>query len=246
MQWTAGRVPHGPLREAWFRYNYRFMQGMSADLPRAELHCAMTRLLMPTTLGHLWISKHYEPCFRQRVLAIAKNIQEAAATALRTTDWMSKGTREEAVKKLRAMEIFICWPPLSTWKTTAEPTNPTPQQLNWLKSNDISRDELDIRRGTEVAYGESDSSSDQFSDVISKVSELNIIEFSRQIDNVKDQLQSIIGDVTSSYDANYNRVNKAENPNNLPEDQIKKLTKIYLALYDAGTSLFNIEEILGS
>jgi hypothetical protein len=125
-------------------------------------------------------------------------------------------------------------------------TNPTPQQLNWLKSNDISRDELDIRRGTEVAYGESDSSSDQFSDVISKVSELNIIEFSRQIDNVKDQLQSIIGDVTSSYDANYNRVNKAENPNNLPEDQIKKLTKIYLALYDAGSSLFTIEEVLES
>ena len=123
-------------------------------------------------------------------------------------------------------------------------TNPTPQQLNWLKSNDISRDELDIRRGTEVAYGESDLSSDQFSDAISKVSELNINEFSRQIDNVKDQLQSIIGDVTSSYDANYNRINKAENPNNLPEDQIEKLLKIYLALYDAGTSLFKIEEIL--
>jgi len=125
-------------------------------------------------------------------------------------------------------------------------TNPTPQQLNWLKSNDISRDELDIRRGTEVAYGEPDSSSDQFSDVISKVSELNINEFSRQIDNVKDQLQSIIGDVTGNYDANYNRVNKAENPNNLPEDQIEKLLKLYLALYDAGTSLFNIEEILES
>jgi putative endopeptidase len=35
---------------------------------------------------------------------------------------MAKDTRAAAIKKLRAMEIFICWPPLSTWKTTAEPT----------------------------------------------------------------------------------------------------------------------------
>ena len=72
---------------------------------------------------------------------------------------------------------------------------------------------------------------------------MNINEISRQLDNVKDQLQSIIGDVTSNYDANYRRVDKAENPNNLPEDQIEKLTKIYLNLKDAGTSLFEIENI---
>ena len=126
-------------------------------------------------------------------------------------------------------------------------TNPTPQQLDWLKRNDVSRDELDIRRGTQVAYGdESAGSSDQYSEAISKISELNINEISRQLDNVKDQLQSIIGDVTSNYDANYRRVDKAENPNNLPEDQIEKLTKIYLNLKDAGTSLFEIENILES
>jgi len=125
-------------------------------------------------------------------------------------------------------------------------TNPSPQQLDWLKRNDISREELDIRRGTEVEYGDSDTSSDQYSEAISKISELNINEISRQLDNVKDQLQSIIGDVTSSYDANYRRVDKAENPNNLPGDQIEKLTKIYLYLKDAGTSLFEIENILES
>jgi hypothetical protein len=42
-------------------------------------------------------------------------------------------------------------------------TNPTPEQLNWLKANDVSRSELDIRRGTEVQYGEESSS--QFEDV---------------------------------------------------------------------------------
>jgi hypothetical protein len=125
-------------------------------------------------------------------------------------------------------------------------TNPTPQQLNWLKNNDISRDELDIRRGTEVAYEDSALSSDQFSDAISKVNELSIADLSRQLDNIKDQLGSVIGKVNSRYDENYRRVNEAENPNNLPQDQLDKLIKIYLALYDAGSSLFTIEEVLES
>ena len=125
-------------------------------------------------------------------------------------------------------------------------TNPTPQQLDWLRKNDISREELDIRRGTEVEYGNSDTSSNQYSDAIEKVSELNISEISRQLDNVKDHIQSIIGNVESKYDENYRRVDKAENPNNLPEDQIEKLTKIFLGLQNAGTSLFEVEEILES
>jgi hypothetical protein len=125
-------------------------------------------------------------------------------------------------------------------------TNPTPQQLNWLKNNDISRDELDIRRGTEVAYEDSALSSDQFSDAISKVNELSIADLSRQLDNVKDQLGSVIGKVNSRYDENYRQINEAENPNNLPQDQLDKLIKIYLALYDAGSSLFTIEEVLES
>ena len=153
-QWTAGRVPHGPLREAWFRYNYRFMQGMTADLPRAELHYAMTRLLMPTTLGHLWISKHYEPCFRQRVLAIAKNIQETAASSLRTTDWMAKDTRAAAIKKLRAMEIFICWPPLSSWSSTAEPTcGLTGEFLENLLFLSAARTDRNLKQLTEGVCG---------------------------------------------------------------------------------------------
>jgi len=125
-------------------------------------------------------------------------------------------------------------------------TNPTPQQLDWLRKNDISREELDIRRGTEVEYGNSDTSSDQYSEAISQVAELNLSDFSRQLDKVKDQIKSIIGNIESKYDENYRRVDKAENPNNLPEDQVEKLTKIYISLQDAGSSLFTVEEILES
>jgi putative endopeptidase len=122
-QWAAGRVPAGPLRDAWFGYNYRFIQGMSADEPRPELHKAIIRLTLPATLGKLWVSKHYESCFRQKILAMIDIIREAAATCLETTEWMAPATRASAVKKLRSMEIFACWPSLSSWPAAmAEPT----------------------------------------------------------------------------------------------------------------------------
>jgi hypothetical protein len=126
-------------------------------------------------------------------------------------------------------------------------TNPTPEQLSWLRKNDISRDELDIRRGTEVEYNDASSgSSDQYSEVISKISELNVDEISRKFDDMQRFITSVIGEVKSNYDENYRLINTAENPNNLPEEQIKKLTEIYMNLNDIGTNLFNIEQLLES
>ena len=126
-------------------------------------------------------------------------------------------------------------------------TNPTPEQLSWLRKNDISRDELDIRRGTEVEYNDASSgSSDKYSEVISKISELNVDEISRKFDDMQRFITSVIGEVKSNYDENYRLINTAENPNNLPEEQIKKLAEIYMNLNDIGTNLFNIEQLLES
>jgi len=121
-------------------------------------------------------------------------------------------------------------------------TQPSSQQLQWLKTNDISRSELDIRRGTEVEYGE--PTADKYTEALSSLSDMGIREFYDQLDKAKEYLRTVIGSVETSYDERYRPVNKAENPNNLPEDQVEKLTKIYVNLNDAETSLFNVTEIL--
>ena len=121
-------------------------------------------------------------------------------------------------------------------------TQPTAEQLQWLKANDISRSELDIRRGTEVQYGE--PSSDQYTEALSNLSEMGIRQFYDQLDKAKEYLRTVIGSVETTYDERYRPINTAENPNNLPEDQVDKLTKIYVNLNDAETSLFNVTEIL--
>ncbi len=118
-------------------------------------------------------------------------------------------------------------------------TQPTPEQLQWLKANDISRSELDIRRGTDVQYGEQDSS--QYEEVSKTLSELKVREMYGKLDEIKEYLKTIIGKVDSSYDSNYRRVNTAENPNNLPQDQVDKLTSVFAAIDDAETSLYTLE-----
>lgn len=118
-------------------------------------------------------------------------------------------------------------------------TQPTTEQLQWLKANDISRSELDIRRGTDVQYGEQDSS--QYEEVSKTLSELKVREMYGKLDEIKEYLKTIIGKVDSSYDSNYRRVNTAENPNNLPQDQVDKLTSVFAAIDDAETSLYTLE-----
>jgi len=66
---------------------------------------------------------------------------------------------------------------------------------------------------------------------------LDVYEISKKIDDMASFISSAIGDVKSSFDENYRTVNTAENPNNLPEEQVKKLTEIYVNLKDIGTNL---------
>ena len=118
-------------------------------------------------------------------------------------------------------------------------TNPSPEQLQWLKANDISRSELDIRRGTEVTYGEQDAG--QYTEVTKTLSGIDVSEMYRKMDQAKEYLKTVIGNVESKYDQNYRKINTAENPNNLPEDQVNKLTEVFAALDEAETSLYALE-----
>ena len=116
-QWAAGTTPHGPLRAAWFAYNRKHLQGMAADDTASELRHAIVRAMMPNTLGKLWVREHCDPELRSRVGAMAERIRAAAARALGSTSWMSPSTRSAAVRKVKALDIQVCWPDLKKWKT---------------------------------------------------------------------------------------------------------------------------------
>lgn len=109
-QWCAGMSPHGPLRRAWFTYTRRYLQGMIADDPPQELRYAVVRTLLPNTLGKLWVAAYCPPTLRKAIGDMVVQIQTAAAAALHATSWMAPKTRAAAVRKLKAMDIQVCWP----------------------------------------------------------------------------------------------------------------------------------------
>ena len=115
-QSVAGCSPPGPLREAWFDYSRRFMQGTKKDETPQELRHAIARIMMPNSLGRLWVDKHCDADLKSAITKMMNHIRDAAALQLRMTTWMSESTRKAAVRKLKRMDVQICWPDLNTWK----------------------------------------------------------------------------------------------------------------------------------
>jgi putative endopeptidase len=109
-QWISGNCPAGPLRTAWFNYKYRFLQGMKHDGTPQEARLSVVRMLMPNTLGRLWVSTFKHASLKRDVTKLVETVRDAAAIALKGTSWMAESTREAAVTKLRRMTIDIGWP----------------------------------------------------------------------------------------------------------------------------------------
>jgi putative endopeptidase len=124
-QWIAGRSPHGPLRTAWFDYTRRFIQGLPRDNKPEDLRTGIVSLLMPNTLGRLWVAEHCPTRLRTDVSRMAENIRAAAIDRVARVSWMSASTRAAAANKLRRMDIQVCWP--DPWEEPDVPggINPT-------------------------------------------------------------------------------------------------------------------------
>lgn len=115
-QWIASRSPHGPLREAWFKYNCTFLQGVTQDQSTDKLRDAVLQVLMPNTLGRLWVSQYCDPHLPATVATMISHIRTGAIESLRKTSWMTLKTREAAIRKLRTMDVQVGWPDMKSWK----------------------------------------------------------------------------------------------------------------------------------
>lgn len=115
-QTIAGCSPHGPMRTAWFKYARLFLQGAKKSETPVELRSAIVRTLMPNTLGRLWVTKHCDRALKRAMTTMIEHIRAAAADQLYATEWMSESTRAAAVRKLRRMEVQVCWPGIDQWK----------------------------------------------------------------------------------------------------------------------------------
>jgi putative endopeptidase len=89
-------------------------------------------------LGQYYVQRKFPPEAKAKALAMVKNLIAALHDDLATLDWMSPATREQALKKLSAINIKIGYP--DKWRDySAFKVNPGPYAEN-------------VRRGDEFAF----------------------------------------------------------------------------------------------
>lgn len=154
-QWAAGITPHGPLRDAWFAYKRRFLQGMKSDDTPHELRMAVVRMMLPNTLGKLWTSEFCQPSLKRDVQKLVKNVLEAAIAAVQKTSWMSPTTRAAAAKKLRRMDIEVGWPDSWPRVDLSLPLSRTDyiQNMLFLAAESVNMNIAQLRKGCRSPTG---------------------------------------------------------------------------------------------
>jgi putative endopeptidase len=157
-QYIAGTVPHSSLRSAWYGYARRYLQGMESDVTPAYLRNAIALNLMPNRIGKRWVREHCDPATKRAVTAMCERIREAAIAIIKES-WMSPSTRTAAVRKLRKLDIQVCWPPLEKWKGLEPSLSPSDFVGNLLEISAVGTDfSIKKRRTCRDTYAQSWSS----------------------------------------------------------------------------------------
>jgi putative endopeptidase len=96
-----------------FHFNETILRGTQKIKPRWKRVVAATDGALGQALGKLYVAYDFPPQAKARALEMVNNIKEALRERIHTLDWMDEPTKEEALKKLDAMQVKIGYP--SKW-----------------------------------------------------------------------------------------------------------------------------------
>ncbi|GAB2944357.1 M13 family metallopeptidase [Hymenobacter coalescens] len=108
----AAALPKAYVDEA-FRFN-QVLSGAKQQQPRWKRMLRSTDAALGEAFGQLYVDKAFTPATKQKALEMVTNIKEAMAEHIQQLDWMSAGTKQEALKKLNAFTVKIGYP--DKWK----------------------------------------------------------------------------------------------------------------------------------
>lgn len=93
-----------------FNFNQRILRGTKEIKPRWKRVVASTDEAVGEALGQLYVAYDFPPEAKARALELVNNLKEALRDRIKTLDWMDEPTKEEALKKLVAMNVKIGYP----------------------------------------------------------------------------------------------------------------------------------------
>jgi putative endopeptidase len=93
-----------------FNFNERVLRGTQEIKPRWKRVIASTDGAVGEALGKLYVAFDFPPQAKARALELVNNLKEALKDRIETLDWMDEPTKQEALKKLAAMQVKIGYP----------------------------------------------------------------------------------------------------------------------------------------
>ena len=96
-----------------FKFN-QVLTGAKKQQPRWKRMLASTDRALGEAFGQLYVDKAFSAAAKARAKQMIENLRVAYAERIKATDWMSAGTKAEALKKLNAFTVKIGYP--DKWK----------------------------------------------------------------------------------------------------------------------------------
>ena len=93
-----------------FNFFGKTLTGAKILRPRWQRCVASTDRRLGEALGQYYVKQYFPPEAKTKAIEMVKNLETALRADLRTLDWMSPATREQAIKKLDAITLKIGYP----------------------------------------------------------------------------------------------------------------------------------------
>ncbi|HEY4271020.1 MAG TPA: M13 family metallopeptidase [Candidatus Udaeobacter sp.] len=93
-----------------FNFKERILRGAQQIKPRWKRVIASEDGAIGEALGKLYVAFNFPPEAKARALQLVDNLKEALADRIKTLDWMDQPTKDQALKKLAAMQVKIGYP----------------------------------------------------------------------------------------------------------------------------------------
>ncbi|HTG17122.1 MAG TPA: M13 family metallopeptidase [Blastocatellia bacterium] len=106
---TAGKLS-SPFVKEDFRFNGTILGGAKELRPRWKRVLQATDQALGEALGQLYVDKAFGPEAKSRAKELVANLKAALRDRLGALDWISEGTRKQALRKLDAIAVKIGYP----------------------------------------------------------------------------------------------------------------------------------------
>ncbi len=135
------------IEERSFNFHSKAVRGVDQQEPLWKRGVGVTSGTLGELVGQLYVEEQFQPEAKARMMELVKNLERAFAKRIESRDWMSEGTKREALQKLNMFTTKIGYP--DEWKDYSDLSVRSPV----LASNLIAAAEFETNRDIEKLGG---------------------------------------------------------------------------------------------